>query len=126
MKNKSGKTSGQPKGKSATRSAGKQATGNRNKHLLAAERRRTDEPHGRLNKQNPVSPQNRTPNNERTELSKTQAKVKAQREFLNEAIKELEILRVYCRKKGYGEIDERCYDIERLVYKGLFKTYLTR
>lgn len=47
--------------------------GNRNKHLLAAERRRTDEATRRLNKQNPVSPQNKTPNDERTELSKTQA-----------------------------------------------------
>lgn len=118
MKNKSVKTNELQKRDSATRSAGKQATGNRNKHLLAAERRRTDEADGRLNKQNPVSPQNDELNKSKDNPSKTQALRKSLLKRIDEAFTELDKLRFNFKKNIVVKTHKvALYQIDRLLHE---------
>lgn len=112
MKNKSDNTSGQQKRDSATRSAGKQATGNRNKQMLAAERRRTDEADGRLNKQNPVSPQNSTPNNYRYRTKQNAGTVEISINRIEKILDNVYEIRKQAFKEGKLNYEAMLYEVE--------------
>lgn len=116
--------SGQPKGKSATRSAVNRATGNRNKHLLAAERRRTDEADGRLNKQNPVSPQ------KMNSINKSDARAKnAGFDKLNNRLVKMDGVLYDIMKKLTGDeemkIWDACYDARTESEHNKLHRYMT-
>lgn len=112
MKNRLTRTYGQRKRDSATRSAGKQATGNRNKHLLAAERRRTDEPHGRLNKQNPVSPQNSEPHKSKDGTKQNAGIVEISIKRIEKTIDKVYEIRKQAFKEGKLNYEAMLYEVE--------------